>query len=169
VYASAAISIENSQPRLVWPNKGDNVISGIASLLLQQDANRVMAPLFGGTMLMVLLAMLVVVIVGMWKVFVKAGQPGWAILIPIYNLYILLQIAGRPGWWLLLYFIPVVNIAIAVIVAMDIAKSFGQSAAFGIVLLFLLSGIGYLILGFGNARYLGPAASVQVRAATAQP
>ena len=143
------------------------MISGIASLLLQQDANRVMAPLFGGTMLMVLLAMLVVVIVGMWKVFVKAGQPGWAILIPIYNLYILLQIAGRPGWWLLLYLIPLVNVVVGVIVAMDIARSFGQSAAFGIVLLFLLSGIGYLILGFGNARYLGPAASVQARAATA--
>ncbi len=145
------------------------MISGIASLLLQQDAGGIMAALFGSTMLMVVLAMVAVVIIGMWKVFVKAGQPGWAILIPIYNIYILLQIAGRPGWWLLLYLIPVVNIAIAVIVAMDIAKAFGQSALFGIVLLFLLSGIGYLILGFGSARYLGPAASVQARAAAAQP
>ena len=103
------------------------------------------------------------------KSLAKAGQPGWAILVPIYNAYILLQIAGRPGWWLLLYFIPVVNIAIAIIVAMDVAKAFGQSAVFGIVLLFLLSGVGYLILGFGSARYLGPAANLQARAATAQP
>ncbi len=145
------------------------MISGIASLLLQQDANRVMAALLGSTMLMVFLAMLVVVIVGMWKVFAKAGQPGWAILIPFYNLYVLLQIAGRPGWWLLLYFIPLVNIAIAVIVAMDIAKAFGQSAVFGIILLFLLSGIGYLILGFGSARYIGPQTNLQARSATAQP
>lgn len=146
------------------------MISGIASLLLQQDgAGGVMAALFGSTVLMVCLAMLVVVIIGMWKVFVKAGQPGWAVLIPIYNAYILLKIAGRPGWWLLLYFIPVVNIAIAVIVAMDIAKAFGQSPVFGIVLLFFLSFIGYLILGFGSARYIGPQTNLQARAAGAQP
>jgi hypothetical protein len=145
------------------------MVSGIASLILQQDsaAGGIMAALFGSTMLMVILAMVAVVVIGGWKVFVKAGQPGWAILVPIYNAYILLQIAGRPGWWLLLYLIPLVNIVVGVIVAMDVAKSFGQSAAFGIVLLFLLSGIGYLILGFGSARYLGPAANLQARAAGA--
>ena len=145
------------------------MISGIASLLLQQDsaAGGLMAVLFGSTMLMVILAMVAVAIIGMWKVFVKAGQPGWAILIPIYNLYILLQIAGRPGWWLILYFVPLANIIVAVIVAMDVAKAFGQSAAFGIILLFLLSGIGYLILGFGSARYLGPQTNLQARAAGA--
>jgi Family of unknown function (DUF5684) len=145
------------------------MVSGIASLILQQDsaAGGIMAALFGSTMLMVILAMVAVVVIGGWKVFVKAGQPGWAILVPIYNAYILLQIAGRPGWWLLLYFIPVVNIAIAVIVAMDIAKAFGQSPVFGVVLLFLLSGIGYLILGFGSARYIGPQTNLQARAAAA--
>jgi len=65
----------------------------------------------------------------------------------------------RPGWWLLLYLIPVVNIVIAIIVAIDVAKAFGQSAVFGFFLLFLLCGIGYLILGFGNYRYQGMAAS----------
>jgi hypothetical protein len=101
----------------------------------------------------------VAVIIGGWKVFEKAGQPGWAILIPFYNTYILLKIAGRPGWWLLLYLIPLVNFVIAIIVAIDIAKSFGQSAVFGFFLLFLLCGIGFLILGFGNYRYQGPAAA----------
>ena len=67
--------------------------------------------------------------------------------------------------WLLLYIIPLVNIVIAAIVAMDIAKSFGQSAAWGFVLLFLFCGIGYLILGFGSSRYLGPAANSQALAA----
>ncbi len=141
-----------------------------ASLMLQQDstaaAGGVMAALFGSTMLMIILAMVAVAIIGMWKVFVKAGQPGWACIIPIYNVYILLQIAGRPAWWLILYFVPLANVIVGVIVAMDIAKAFGQSPVFGIVLLFLLAGIGYLILGFGSARYLGPP-NQQARAAIA--
>ncbi len=137
-----------------------------ASLMLQQDsaAGGAMAALFGGTMMMVFLAMLVVLIIGLWKVFVKAGQPGWACIIPIYNVYVLLQIAGRPAWWLILYLVPLANIVVGIIVAMDIAKAFGQSPVFGIVLLFLLAGVGYLILGFGSARYIGPQTNVQARA-----
>jgi hypothetical protein len=114
-----------------------------------------------GTMMLVCFAIAVIFIIGLWKVFEKAGQPGWASIIPFYNCYILLKIAGRPGWWLVLMCIPLVNIVIALLVAIDIAKSFGQSAAFGVILLFLLSGVGYLVLGFGNYRYLGPAALMQ--------
>lgn len=77
-------------------------------------------------------------------------------LIPIYNLYILLKIVGRPTWWIVLFLIPLVNIVAACLVAIDLAKAFGQSTVFGVVLLFLLSGIGYLVLGFGNYRYVGP-------------
>ena len=139
--------------------------SAVGLALLQNNANGVLGSLFGGVMLLVWLAIFVVVVAAGWKVFEKAGQPGWAIIIPIFNIYIMLKIVGRPAWWLVLYFIPVVNIVIAVIIAMDMAKSFGQSAAFGIVLLFLLCGIGYLILAFGSARYIGPAAAVpQARA-----
>ena len=47
------------------------------------------------------LVICVLIIAAMWKVFTKAGHPGWACLIPIYNIYILCKIAGRPGWWLL--------------------------------------------------------------------
>jgi hypothetical protein len=93
-------------------------------------------------------------------VFEKAGQPGWAVLIPIFNAYIILKIAGRPGWWLLLWLIPIVNVVISAIVAIDVAKSFGKSAVFGFVVIFLLCGFGYLILGFGSARYVGPAAAL---------
>jgi len=100
----------------------------------------------------------IIIIVGCWKMFEKAGQPGWAAIIPIYNVYILLKIAGRPGWWLLLFLIPIVNIVIGVILAIDIAKAFGQSAVFGVLLLFIFCGIGYLILGFGNYQYRGPRA-----------
>jgi uncharacterized protein DUF5684 len=140
--------------------------SGFGLALLQNDNGAgALAALFGSTMMLVWLAVVVVVIAGGWKVFAKAGQPGWAIIVPIFNIYIMLKIVGRPAWWLVLYLIPLANIVVAAIVAIDMAKSFGQSAAFGIVLLFLLAGIGFLILGFGSAKYVGPAAAApQARA-----
>jgi len=122
-----------------------------------------------GTVMLFWLAVAVIVIIGGWKVFEKAGQPGWAILIPFFNAYILLKIAGRPGWWLILYCIPLVNVVIAIIVAVDIAKAFGQSAFFGFLLLFLLGGVGFLILGFGNYRYLGPPNTPRAIVASGQP
>jgi hypothetical protein len=124
--------------------------------VLLQGIGRTGGALSGSTMMPLMLAMTVVLIVGLWKVFAKAGQPGWACLIPIYNLYILLKIAGRPGWWILLMIIPVVNIVVSILVAIDVAKAFGQSAAWGVVLLFLLCGFGYLLLGLGSYRYIGP-------------
>jgi hypothetical protein len=92
-----------------------------------------------------------------WKVFVKAGHPGWAAIIPIYNAYILCKIGGKPGWWVILLFIPIVSIVISIILLIDVAKNFGKSALFGIGLFFL----GFIfvpILGFGSATYCGPAA-----------
>ena len=127
----------------------------ISALLLQDQTNQALGAAVGGVMMLVMLAVAVVFIVGLWKVFTKAGQPGWAVLIPIYNLYMLVKIAGRPGWWVLMLMIPFVNIVFGILLAIDIAKAFGQSAAFGVVLLFLLGGIGYLVLGFGNYSYLG--------------
>jgi len=102
-------------------------------------------------------------IVAMWKVFTKAGQPGWASIIPIYNLYVWCKIVGRPWWWILLMLIPFVNFIIAIILCIDMAKSFGKGAGFGIGLALL--GIIFLpILGFGSAQYQGPAV-----AAASQP
>jgi len=98
----------------------------------------------------------VLVIVGLWRVFTKAGRPGWAAIIPIYNAYTLLKVAGRPGWWLILLFIPIVNLIVAIIVSLDVARAFGKSGVFGFFGLFLFSIIGYLILGFGDARYTAP-------------
>jgi hypothetical protein len=94
-------------------------------------------------------------IVAMWKVFTKAGQPGWASIIPIYNLYIWCKIVGRPGWWILLMLIPFVNIIVGIILCIDMAKSFGKGAGFGIGLA-LLGVIFIPILGFGSAQYQGP-------------
>ncbi len=99
----------------------------------------------------------VFMIVSMWKVYVKAGKPGWAVLIPFYNILVMLEIIGKPWWYLLLMFIPIVNIVIAVMVTLDTAKVFGKGSGFGVGLIFLPF-IFYPILAFGDARYLGVAA-----------
>lgn len=105
------------------------------------------------------LAFAVLVIAGLWKIFSKAGQPGWGAIIPIYNVYLMLKVAGRPGWWLILFIIPIVNIVVSLIVAIDMAKSFGKGAGFGVVGLWLFTFVGYPMLGFGDSRYQGPAAA----------
>ncbi|MGO3885789.1 MAG: DUF5684 domain-containing protein [Mycetocola sp.] len=91
--------------------------------------------------------------VALWKVLDKAGQPGWVAFIPVANALFVLRSVQRPWWWLLLLFIPVVNIVIGIIVAIDLAAAFGRGGAFGFFLLFWFSIIGYLILGFGEASY----------------
>ena len=104
--------------------------------------------------LIVEFAVLVLLIAGMWRVFQKAGKPGWAAIIPIYNIIVLLQITGKPIWWLILYFIPIVNFVVLLIVCIELAKRFGKGVAFGFGLA-LLPFIFYPILGFGDATYGG--------------
>lgn len=94
-------------------------------------------------------------VIALWPLFVKAGRPGWGALIPIYNTYLLVKIAGHHGALTILYFIPIVNIVIAIIVALCIGRAFGRGPVFSIVLLWLLAIIGYLILSYGNATYHG--------------
>jgi hypothetical protein len=102
--------------------------------------------------ILIYLAVVVLMIVSVWKVFTKAGKPGWACLIPVYNLYVMCEIAGKPGWWLILFFIPLVNLVIALLVCIAIAARFGKGAGFGIGLL-LLGFIFYPILAFGDSSY----------------
>jgi|HubBroStandDraft_6_1064221.scaffolds.fasta_scaffold106439_2 hypothetical protein len=128
--------------------------------LWQDQSLSPLAGLFSGGFMIALLAFVVVVVVGCWKMFEKAGEPGWAAIIPIFNIIVLLKIAGRPVWWVVLYFIPLVNIVATIVVAIDIAKAFGQSAMFGFFLNFLFGGIGYLILGFGNYQYRKPSTAM---------
>jgi hypothetical protein len=97
-------------------------------------------------------------VAGMWKTFVKAGQPGWAAIVPIYNVYVLTQIVGRPAWWVVLALLPCVNFIAMIIIGIDMAKSFGKGAGFGIGL-GLLAPVFYAILGFSDAQYQGPSAS----------
>ena len=91
-------------------------------------------------------------IAAMWKIYEKAGKPGWAAIIPIYNIVVLLQISGKPVWWIILMLIPIVNIVVAIVVIFGLAKNFGKGGLFAVGLL-LLGLIFYPILGFGDAQY----------------
>lgn len=97
---------------------------------------------------------IIVVIASWWQIFTKAEKPGWASLVPIYNIYVLLQIVGKPAWWLIILFIPLVNIILVVMLPFWVANSFGKGTGFGFGILFLPY-IFYPVLGFGNARYRG--------------
>jgi hypothetical protein len=110
-----------------------------------------------GILVILYIAIIVFLIAALWQVFVKAGQKGWKAIIPLYNYYIILKIVGRPGWWLILYFVPIVNIIIGIIVLLDLAKSYAKGVGFAIGLI-LLAFIFIPILGFGSAQYVGPAA-----------
>jgi hypothetical protein len=112
------------------------------------------------------IAFAVLLIVAMWKIFTKAGEAGWKSLIPIYNLIVLLRVVGRPWWWVLLFLIPFVAFIVWIIVAYDLAKSFGKGAGFTVGLI-LLPFIFYPILGFGDAAYLGPAGPAHPQAVPA--
>lgn len=101
------------------------------------------------------LAVVVLVIASYWKVFEKAGEPGWAAIVPLYNIYVLLKITGKPGWWLLLYLIPFVNLIFAIWTMNMLSKSFGKDEGFTVGLT-LLGFVFMPILGFGDAQYRGP-------------
>lgn len=105
---------------------------------------------------------IVLMIIGQWKVFQKAGKPGWAAIVPIYNIIVMLQVVGRPVWWVFLYFlglIPFVGwigaLIVSIIVLNDLAKVFGKDVGYTLLLIFLPF-VGYMMLGFGDAKYRGP-------------
>lgn len=116
-----------------------------------QDLNRVIGVIAGGINLFIFLVS-ILIIVACWKIFNKAGKPGWACIVPIYNLYVFVQIAGKPGWWLVLLLIPFVNFIISIILYIEIAKKFGKGAGFGIGMV-LLPFIFFPILAFSDAQY----------------
>ena len=109
-------------------------------------------------LIVIYLAIIVLEIAGIWKAFTKAGQPGWAAIIPIYNVVVLLNIVGRPVWWIILFFVPLVNFIVMIMIAIDLANSFGKGIGFGLGLAFL-SPIFIPMLGFGSAQYTGASAS----------
>lgn len=108
--------------------------------------------------LILYLALIVVMLASYWKLFAKAGKPGWASIVPIYNIIVLLEIVGRPLWWIILLLIPCVNIVVGIMVTLDFAKSYGKSVGFAIGLL-LLPFIFLPMMAFSDETdYEGPAA-----------
>ena len=122
---------------------------------MEQEYSRSFAIFFNPAFIICWLAIAVFLIAAQWKIYTKAGQPGWACIIPIYNVYIMLKIVGKPWWWLLLMLIPFVNLIYAIWMINMLSKSFGKDEDFTVGLL-LLAFIFYPILGFGSAKYLGP-------------
>lgn len=129
-------------------------VTGIGTAQGYRDGDYEAAAGFGAGMTILLIIIGVLMIVSMWKIFTKAGKPGWASIIPIYNFVVMLQIAQKPEWWIILMFIPFVNIIIAIIIAVAIAEKFGKTSGFAIGMI-LLPVVFYPILAFGDARYQG--------------
>jgi hypothetical protein len=100
-------------------------------------------------------AVVILIIASMWTIFTKAGQPGWAAIVPIYNLVVLLKIVGKPVWWIFLFLIPIVNYVFLIWTYNMLSKSFGKSEGYTVGLI-LLGIVFFPMLAFGDAKYLGP-------------
>jgi hypothetical protein len=125
---------------------------GLFSPLLAQQED------LGGAeviILVVYFGVIILTIAGIWATYAKAGKPGWASIIPIYNIIVLLEMAGKPIWWLLLFFIPIVSLIVYIMVLVDVSRAFGKGALYGVGLAFLPF-IFFPMLGFGDAEYAGP-------------
>ena len=131
-----------------------SLINLVPFLFLAQETSEYQPPQVSPVVWICYFAFVILMIAGLWKTFSKAGQPGWAAIIPIYNLIVLCQVAGRPIWWFLLLLIcfPIFYI----IICIDIAKRFGKGGGFAVGLIFLPF-IFFPMLGFGSAQYQGGA------------
>lgn len=108
----------------------------------------------GAIISLLYLVMIVAAVAGMWKVFEKAGQPGWAAIVPIYNMVVLLQIVNKPIWWIVLLLLPLINIVILIMVSIALAEKFGKGGGFAVGMVFLPF-VFYPMLGFGDERFQG--------------
>ncbi|MEI2612058.1 MAG: DUF5684 domain-containing protein [Candidatus Promineifilaceae bacterium] len=127
-----------------------------ASVLFQNDdAGALIVPLFASCCGLIFAILMVA---AQWKIFTKAGKPGWAAIIPIYNFVIYLEIVGRPLWFIVLFFIPFVNFIALILLMLDLAASFGKDMIYAILLI-LFPYVMLLVLAFSDAQYVGPMAA----------
>lgn len=119
------------------------------------DAWDIIGGMFAGTSLLIWLAITALGVIALWFIFSKAGEPGWAAIVPLYNTYILYKITWGNGWLFLLLLIPIANIVIGIITAVYLGQAFKKSGGF-IVGLVLLPIVFMPILGFGSSKYVGP-------------
>ena len=105
-----------------------------------------------GIILLFALVATAIQVAGVWKIFEKAGEAGWTALIPVYNLYVMLEIGENAWWWLLLVFIPIVNFVAAIKIHAGVARAFGKGIGFALGMTFL-NIVFYPLLGFGEYQY----------------
>jgi len=105
-----------------------------------------------GIIIFIYIAIIALFVASEWKVYSKAGKPGWACLVPIYNIIVLLEIVKKPLWWFLLLMVPIVNLVVLIIITHRLSVSFGKGGGFtaGLILLPIIC---YPILAFGDANY----------------
>lgn len=131
-----------------------------------------MDPAFVGVMIAVyavIMILTVILLIAQWKLFVKAGKPGWASIVPIYNFIVMLEIVGRPVWWFVLLLVPFVNIVIEIMLILDLAKAYGKSSGYGVLML-LFPYVMFPLLAFSkDTQYVGPVAAGVVPQPMAQP
>jgi len=108
----------------------------------------------GAVGMVIYLALIVFMIATMWKIFTKAGKPGWASLIPFYNIFVMIDIAGKPAWYFILFFIPFANLVAMILIYIGMAERFGKGGGF-VVGMILLPIIFFPMLAFGSAEYKG--------------
>jgi hypothetical protein len=107
-----------------------------------------------GSIVLLLFQLLIAVIqiAGMWMVFEKADHAGWKAIIPIYNLYVMLQIGENAWWWLVLLLVPILNIYVLYKIHAGVARAFGRGIGFGLGLAFLPV-LFFPLMGFGDYQY----------------
>lgn len=115
--------------------------------------DELLGPLFTGSYASGMLALYVIAVIALWRVFSKAGYFGLLALIPIVNVFFWVKIAGYSAWMTLLLLIPLVNLIFIIVVAVRVGRGFGKGGVWSFFLLFLIPIIGILIIGFGSARY----------------
>jgi hypothetical protein len=141
-----------------WRSSKDVTLSKVALYRMCMNTYFIFASVggfAGGAAFLFIIALWAILLLGMWKVFAKGGQPGWACIVPVYNVYCLIKIAGKEWWWLLLCLVPVVNFVVAIMLLVAVSRNFGKGGGFAAGLIFL-PWIFYPILGFGAARYQTP-------------
>jgi hypothetical protein len=123
--------------------------------VIMEDASGAVAAGGLGIFAVVYVAIIALMIASVWKIFTKAGQPGWASLVPIYNIVVMFKIAGKPLWWLVLLLIPFANFVVLILVCVAIAKAFGKSTGFAVGMI-LLGIVFFPLLAFSDAKYTAP-------------
>ena len=107
-----------------------------------------------GTVIGIIIYILIIalIVASQWKIFTKAGKPGWAAIIPIYNMIVLLEIVKKPLWMIIFFFIPIANLVLHIIICIELSNNFGKSGGFAAGLI-LLPMIFFPMIAFGDAKY----------------